>query len=282
VEARRLIWLIGMMFAVILMLQYFELPYGNLLSSLFSAAKASVVGNSSFQTGDSPSQSEFIGNMTNLFGSNSHSAYSVHERANSTRTSNGRDRNPKEASVSGKNGGSNHYLGQDEDINAAKDSSPVKLNNISRAADVKSANKGSASEETREPEQRFYQTNYTTDTNFSIHKIEKDDNTSTSEHIESSPLPAVPPLNSSPHVTSPPQADKNATTSFINENSGKLQSDLIPSGNNSSLNRVPKVNKGLELPTSSVVSISEMSGLLLQSRASSHSVVCVSFSFKLC
>ncbi|XP_059458446.1 probable glycosyltransferase At5g03795 [Corylus avellana] len=244
VEARRLIWLIGMMFAVILVFQYCEFPYGNLLSSLFSAGKASVGGNSSFQNGDSPSQSVSIGNMTNLIDSNSHSTYSVHERAN---TSNGRDSIPKDASLSGKNGGSNHSLGLD------KDSSPenlVKLNNIS------SENNGSAAEEAREPEQRFYQTNYTTDSDFSIHKIEKDYNTSTSEHIESSdagfasPSPAVPPMNSSPHVASPPLSGK---------------------GKNSSLNRVPKVNKGLELPTSSVVSISEMGDLLLQSRASSHS-----------
>lgn len=248
VEARRLIWLIGMMFAVILVFQYCEFPYGNLLSSLFSAGKASVGGNSSFQNGDSPSQSVSIGNMTNLIDSNSLSTYSVHERAN---TSNGKDRIPKDASLSGKNGGSNHSLGLD------KDSSPenlVKLNNIS------SENNGSAAEEAREPEQRFYQTNYTTDSDFSIHKIEKDYNTSTSEHIESSdagfasPSPAVPPMNSSPHVASPPLSGK---------------------GKNSFLNRVPKVNKGLELPTSSVVSISEMSDLLLQSRASSHSVVCV-------
>jgi hypothetical protein len=181
--------------------------------------------------------------------------FSVHERANNTWTSNGRDRIPKDASFSGKNGGSNHSLGLD------KDSSPdnlVKLNNIS------SENNGSAAEEARE---KFYQTNYTTDSDFSIHKIEKDYNTSTSEHIESSdsgfasPSPAVPPMNSSPHVASP---------------------SLSRKGRNSSLNRVPKVNKGLELPTSSVVSIYEMSDLLLQSRASSHSVVCVSFSFKLC
>lgn len=263
------------MFAVILVFQYLELPYGNLLSSLFSAGKASVVGNSSFQTGDSPSQSEFIGNMTNLIGSNSHSTISVHEKANNTRTSNGRDRNPKDASVSDKNGGSNHSLGLDENINAAKDSSPenlVKLNNISRAADVKSAKNGSAPEEAREPEQRFYQTNYTTDSNFSIHKIEKDDNTSTSEHIESSDagFASPSPMNSSPHVASVPLTDKNSSL------------NRVPEVNNSSLNRVPKVNKGLELPTSSVVSIAEMSGLLVQSRASSHSVVCVSFSFKLC
>jgi hypothetical protein len=257
-EARRLIWLIGMMFAVILVFQYCEFPYGNLLSSLFSAGKASVVRTSNFQNGDSPSQSMSIGNMTNLIDSNSHRTFSVHERANNTWTSNGRDRIPKDASFSGKNGSSNHSLGLD------KDSSPdnlVKLNNIS------SENNGSAAEEAREPEKRFYQTNYTTDSDFSIHKIEKDYNTSTSEHIESSdsgfapPSPAVPPMNSSPHVASPSLSGK---------------------GRNSSLNRVPKVNKGLELPTSSVVSIYEMSDLLLQSRASSHSVVCVSFSFKLC
>ncbi|KAL4604538.1 hypothetical protein ACB092_10G199900 [Castanea dentata] len=262
---KSLIWVTGMMFAAILVFQYFELPYGNVLSSLFSADKVLVVRNGSISTGHSPNKSEMINNMTVLIGSNT--TYAINERANNTEIFNGRDRNPWDASVRDRNGGTNQSLKFDEDINA---------------------------EEAREPEQSFNVKNDTTNSNFSMHKIEEDENSSTSEHIESSdagfasPSPALPPMTSS-HASSqsvvdidstPPVVDSNTTllekdrttASDFNENSGNLRGELIPLGDNSSLNRVTEVNKELEMPTSSVVSISEMNNLLLQNRASYHSM----------
>ena len=227
------------------------------------------------------------------------------ERANNTGISNGRDRNPQDDSVPDRSGGSNQSLRSDEDINADKESSSENLvepNKISMAANVKSVDNGSAPEKTRETEQSFYLKNDTTDSNFSIHKIEKEKNSSTSDHIESpdagyvSPSPALPPMTSSYAASQPvvdtnirsPVVDSNTsllekdrtTASDINENSGNLRDELTPLGDNSSLNRVAEVNKGLEMPTSSVVSISVMNNLLIQSLASYHSMVCVNFSFR--
>ncbi|KAF5461616.1 hypothetical protein F2P56_017696, partial [Juglans regia] len=202
-EARRLIWLAGMMFAVIFALYHFEFPFGYVLSSSssFSAGKVSLVPNSHSHSGDSPSKSEVVGNMTISISSNSPSTFFTQERANWT--SEGRDRNPENASVS--------------------------------------------------------------------------------DRSESSSM------NSSPNATSPPVVNKNISTPIvnsnistlesertktfdINENSRKSQKYLTPSGNNSYPNRVPKLNKGLEMPDSSAVSISEMNGLLLQNRASYRSM----------
>ncbi|KAF3952415.1 hypothetical protein CMV_022020 [Castanea mollissima] len=265
VETKSLIWVTGMMFAAILVFQYFELPYGNVLSSLFSADKVLVVRNVSISTGHSPNKSEMINNMTVLIGSNT--TYAINERANNTEIFNGRERNPWDASVRDRNGGTNQSLKFDENVNA---------------------------EEAREPEQSFNVKNDTTNSNFSMHKIEKDENSSTSEHIESSdagfasPSPALPPMTSS-HASSqsvvdidstPPVVDSNTTllekdrttAPNFNENSGNLRGELIPLGDNSSLNRVTQVNKALEMPTSSVISISEMNNLLLQNRASYHSM----------
>ncbi|KAM3736590.1 hypothetical protein ACB098_10G175300 [Castanea mollissima] len=257
--------------AAILVFQYFELPYSNVLSSLVSADKVLVVKNGSISTGHSPNKSEMINNMTVLIGSNT--TYAINERANNTEIFNGRDRNPWDASVGDRNGGTNQSLKFDEDINA---------------------DDGSAPEEAREPEQSFYVKNDTTSSNFSMHKIEKDENSSTSEHIESSdagfasPSPALPPMTSSyassqsvvdidstPHVvdSNTTLLGKDRTTApNFNENSGNLRGELIPLGDNSSLNRVTQVNKALEMPTSSVVSISEMSNLLLQNLASYYSM----------
>ena len=300
VETKSLIWVTGMMFAAILVFQYFELPYGNVLSSLFSADKALVVRNGSIWTGHSPNKSEMINNMTVLIGSNT--TYAINERANNTRIFNGRDRNPQDASVRDRNGGTNQSLKFDEDINADKESSSENLvepNKISMADTVKNVYDGYAPEEAREPEQSFYVKNDTTNSNFSMHKIEKDENSSTSEHIESSdagfasPSSALPPMTSSyassqsvvDIESTPPVVDSNTTLleKDRTENSGNLRGELNPLGDNSSissLNRVTGVNKEVEMPTSSVVSISEMNNLLLQNRASYHSMVCVKFSFR--
>ncbi|KAM3736589.1 hypothetical protein ACB098_10G175200 [Castanea mollissima] len=251
VETKSLIWVTGMMFAAILVFQCFELPYSNVLSSLFSADKVLVVRNGSISTGHSPNKSEMINNMTVLIGD--------------------------------RNGGTNQSLKFDEDINADKESSSenfVEPNKISMADTVKNIDDGSAPEEAREPEQSFY--------------VKKDENFSTSEHIESSdagfasPSPALPPMTSSyassqsgvdidstPHVVDSniTLLEKDRTTApDFNENSGNLRGELIPLGDNSSLNRVTQVNKALEMPTSSVISISEMNNLLLQNRASYHSM----------
>lgn len=303
VETKSLIWVTGMMFAAILVFQYFELPYGNVLSSLFSADKVLVLKNGSISTGHSPNKSEMVNNMTVLIGSNT--TYAINERANNTEIFNGRDRNPWDASVRDRNGGTNQSLKFDEDINADKESSSENLvepNKISMADTIKNIDNGSAPEEAREPEQSFYVKNDTTNSNFSMHKIEKGENSSTSEHIESSdagfasPSPALPPMTSS-YASSqsvvdidstPPVVDSNTTflekdrtmAPDFNENSGNLRGELIPLGDNSSLNRVTEVNKALEMPSSSVVSISEMNNLLFQNRASYHSMVCVNFSFR--
>lgn len=198
------------MFAVIFVFYHFEFPFGYVLSSSFSAGKFSLVPNSHSQTGDSPSKSEVVGNVTNSSSSKHPNTFFTHDRANWT--SKGRDRNPENASVS--------------------------------------------------------------------------------DRDESSPM------NSSPNATSPPVVNKNISTPIvnsniskleteikkahdINENSRKSQKHLSPLGNNSSINRVPKLNKGPEMPDSSAVSISDMNGLLLQNRASYHSMVCVNDSFKL-
>lgn len=47
VETRRCIWLVGLVFAVVFMVQYFELPYGDVISSIFSDGNAKVPVNGS-------------------------------------------------------------------------------------------------------------------------------------------------------------------------------------------------------------------------------------------
>ncbi|KAL4339184.1 hypothetical protein GQ457_08G003900 [Hibiscus cannabinus] len=58
VDTRKLIWLIGITFAVIVTFQYLELPYGNVFSSLFPSGKVSVEEQGGFlDIGPSPAES---------------------------------------------------------------------------------------------------------------------------------------------------------------------------------------------------------------------------------
>lgn len=290
----------GMMFVVIIVFQCFELPYGNVLSPLFSAGRVLEVGNSTFQIGNSPSKPEMIGNMTLSNGSNATNTYAIHERANNTGTSKGMDRNPKNGFVSDRNGGSHKSLGLDEDNNANESSSwnLEWLNRNSTVAYKKNSSSVSAPQEAKEPKKSFSQKNDTTDGNSSVGEVGKGTNTTAPEDIgrssadSASPLPALPPINSSSKPTSTIVLDTNirtpvvdsktsllekngATTSESTEKSGQLQIGLTPSGNNPSVNRVPEVTNGHEIPISPVISISEMNDLLLQSHASYQSMVCV-------
>ncbi|MBA0816935.1 hypothetical protein Gohar_001545 [Gossypium harknessii] len=65
-DTRKLIWLIGITFAVIVTFQYIELPYGNVLWSLFPSGKVSIDEKSSFlASGPSSAESGFYFNGTN-------------------------------------------------------------------------------------------------------------------------------------------------------------------------------------------------------------------------
>ncbi|KAM3688723.1 hypothetical protein ACJW31_10G172500 [Castanea mollissima] len=293
VETKKLLWVMGMLFGVIIVFQYFELPYGSALFSLFSAGKVSGVGNSGFLNGNSPSKSNTIGNITFLNGSNSTNAHAIHERSDNIGKSEGMDRNQKNDFLSDRNGSLNNSLGLDGNNNANKDPSSenlVELNGNSTVANVNNWGNGPAPEEAKEPNQSFYQKNDTTDGNFPVGKVGKGTNASTLGHIgdadtgfssPSSALPPGPPVTSTVVDTNirTPVVDSNTsllekngtTTSEINKNSGLLQGSPSPSDDNSSANRVPMVNKGLET-TSAVISISEMNDLLLLNHASSQSI----------
>ncbi|XP_041019294.1 probable glycosyltransferase At3g07620 [Juglans microcarpa x Juglans regia] len=294
VETRRLLWLMGMMFAVITAFQYFELPYGNALWSLFSADQHSAVGNSSFQIRNSPPEPEMIGNMTLLNVSNSTNTSVVNETANNTGMSKVMDGNDlKNGLVSDRNGDPNKSLGLDENDDVNKEV----LNRNSTILNTKDSGNRSAPEEAvKEPQQGFHQKKNNTDDNLSVGKVGNGTVTPISELIgnsgarPASPLPATSPMNASPKAASPiimdidirtPAVDSNTsleekigkTTPVSDTKPGQLQSGLTPSANYSSGNGVPKVTKGRGKPPSVVVSISEMNELLLRSHSLNQSMV---------
>ncbi|CAI9289423.1 unnamed protein product [Lactuca saligna] len=68
-ETKRLVYLVAVVFAVFMMFQYLEFPYGDVISSLFSANSAQKLKNGSFPTKDSSQIPQIVKNITHFHGS---------------------------------------------------------------------------------------------------------------------------------------------------------------------------------------------------------------------
>ncbi|KAA8521823.1 hypothetical protein F0562_012506 [Nyssa sinensis] len=301
-ETRRLLWLMGLVFAAALVVQYFELPYVHVISSLFSASKAQTLVIGSLPTGDSSRYPKMLGTVTPSNVLNSTDADAVHETVIITNTSEGKDIGLKNDSVSESNGGSDDSIVLDEDSDPEDESSSgdfVELNSLNHNSTVEmmTPENALAPEKAGQSEYSFSQNNVTTDSNHLRGKTDGEDISLTSEKNESldvglgTPSFSLQPIISSPNFTLPSNLDTKSITPVISvnpntssadkdlantlpnvENPGLLLSDLTPSDNNFSIPNVPVVNTWSEESTAAVVSISEMKDLLAHSRASSFSM----------
>lgn len=277
VEARHLLWLIGTVFSVVFVVQYFELPYGDVSSSLFSAGDIPAPGKTSLPSSDSLSKLRTMGNMTTAQGLNSSDVHAMHGIDSNAETMEGNNEGPKNDFASVMNGALDKSFGLDEDN---KNVTVEKVNNSGNRSALKNASKHESS---------LYLENITADSNSSLGKIQEDDMALLSQRSERSgvglisPFPALPPIISSsnttsltnldPHpITLPPERssveEDAAHTLNKDEKAETSQKDLTLS-NRSSIS-IPAVETRPELPA--VTTISEMNDLLVQSRASSRSM----------
>ncbi|KAL7187632.1 hypothetical protein ACSBR1_037653 [Camellia fascicularis] len=214
VEARRLVWLIGMMFAVVLIVQHFEFPYNSVLVSIYSFRKPQVLGNGTFSTGNSSANPKIFGNMKSFNGSNSTETDTSHSVVNMTKN----------------------------------DSIELSHNSTVDIAITDNSSFGIVTPATP---------SIALSPIISLPNLDTQTNVDTNSQ---SPMMSVYPNTSS--------VEKDiGNTLPKDEKSGELQID-----NSSSKTIVPAVNEMSERPTTTVVSISEMNDLLLQSRASSLSM----------
>ncbi|XP_073137225.1 probable glycosyltransferase At3g07620 [Henckelia pumila] len=93
-DARRLLWLMALAFSVVLLVQYFELPYGY-LSYLLSFGKSQVAYRGGLQTRDSSSEFKSLENQALLSGSNSSTMSAAREDLNAKKFSSGNDADDK-------------------------------------------------------------------------------------------------------------------------------------------------------------------------------------------
>lgn len=82
-ESKRLVWLVAVVFAMVIMFQYFEFPYGDYVSSsLFSAKKTQPPVSGSLQYEASPKSPKSLDNITLFDGSNHTNPLDILEKGN--------------------------------------------------------------------------------------------------------------------------------------------------------------------------------------------------------
>ncbi|XVE71027.1 hypothetical protein DITRI_Ditri10aG0117000 [Diplodiscus trichospermus] len=115
-DTRKLIWIIGITFVVIITFQYLELPYGNVLSTLFPSGKVSV-----------EEQSRFVASAPSLAesGLDYNGTYAGNETVRGNGISEGKDTDLNNNVISETDAGSNKSSTFEEDGEHLKESSPV-------------------------------------------------------------------------------------------------------------------------------------------------------------
>ncbi|KAM1726127.1 hypothetical protein ACFX12_016938 [Malus domestica] len=284
-KTRRLLWIVGMLFAVILVVWHLEFPYGTFSSSILSTAKVPVEGKSHFQAGDSPTDSEAVGNMSLSNDVNYTSKYGTHEIGNDSRTS---------GFVLEGSEGSNRTLEIDEDTGEDQEEPTDTFVKQNRTFIVKILNPLETDVAQERRKQFSFEKQNATETTFSEGGTRNESNT-TDEVVNPTAgfpttSPASPMINSSP-ITAPAIIETNigapliavgsnvtlvqkdpTTLSQKPEKSEQLHSDLNQTEQSSSMTRVPEVNKEPEGPVLDLYSISDMNKLLRKSHSSYHSV----------
>ncbi|KAL2346935.1 hypothetical protein Fmac_000935 [Flemingia macrophylla] len=245
-EKKRLLWLIGITFSMILAFQYFQLPSGE-VQLVFSDNKTPTSDSIRFQSEDLPYVTETFYNMTTLKQENSTGENSL-ENVNGTRTSGEKDTVSRTGLISETEGESNRSLGFD----ATDDSSAVESIGIS--------NNGSILDKVR---------------NLALSSYNNDISHSPSHSII--PTHLAPPLSPtkkvSPNITPPMLSNENEETdSEVHERLRPSEDDANILDNDSSVNSVPKDTKDSHVRVPKVTTISEMNELLLQNRASYSSM----------
>ncbi|CAH2080547.1 unnamed protein product [Thlaspi arvense] len=289
-ESRRLIWVIGIIFSLILVVQYFELPYGSVVSSLFYANQTQAMGKAAVNP-------IVKGNITSFDGPNATDVNAIQNIANATKSSGGNNTSLENDFLSERNGGSNSSLDLSDDADP-EDESPTERfidepsQNLTMEKTV--TDNGLASREIKEYANSTPPNNFHADKNSSLGRIQEAIIHFTEEKngTDSAPAPSLtlPPTSSISDLKSPaklnmtsqgpvmsvyPNASSpsNDVDPFSNDGkSEQMQHDAVQSDNIFPHTTVPAVNKKPDLSTKAVLSLSEMYDLLLQSHASSLSM----------
>ncbi|KAJ6354498.1 hypothetical protein OIU77_005164 [Salix suchowensis] len=253
IEIGKLLWFIGVIVAVVLTFQHFELPYGNIISSLSSAQKDLRAGNSSSLPNGAPSTHEMV--SSNVTQSNEGSRV-----VNESSLVDSRGEESSLDQLADTNTNSTLYVNNDVEgikgLNKSsgidshgRESSPEQLlhQNENSTLELNPSGNGSASIET---DRSLYRENIT----------------STSENIGTSqagitPIaPALPPVDSPSNIAIPRNAEPSiiAPVVPVESNTYKMDRDAAPGLDNDGKSREQLNNSTSLQNNTSVTSVREL------------------------
>ncbi|KAK7351489.1 hypothetical protein VNO77_10992 [Canavalia gladiata] len=237
-EKKRLLWLSGVTFAMILSFHYFEFPYSNVQPSVYSAHKIPILDGVRFQAADPPSESETFDNMTIL-----NQADSSNENAD-------------------------EYLGFDETDEGSMAESNWKSDNGSATEQAGKLGLSSYN--------NTMDINWTGEVNITSGSGSSFVNSHSPFHAITQTYLTPPislPTQVSSNVTHPVVSnDSQETDSEKDERFRPLQDNVHILGNDSSIDTVPTETKETHIPVPETISISEMTKILMQNHASYRSM----------
>jgi len=248
-ETKRMLWLIGITYAVILTFHYLEFPYGTVLVSVFSA------DNRTFKSSDVPSKSKLVTNVT-LFKPSNFALDHAFEIDNKTLIFGQNETTPRTSFVLEPGRTSNKSLG----FNGSDHSSTVE--SIARA-DRKS-------ESHQAEDSQTCSFNKTISLNFSANRFQEDTLLSPEQKSESTYS-----TNVSTDITTVVISNDSTISLFQKDNiTNSIKEMSVSSSLNGAKVRVPSENKDYHTPVPEVTTVFQMKKLLHQRHTSYRSMVC--------
>ncbi|PIN23020.1 Acetylglucosaminyltransferase EXT1/exostosin 1 [Handroanthus impetiginosus] len=288
-EMRRLMWFMALAFSLALLVQYIELPYGYVLSSLLSFGKSQVTSAGSFSSrGSSSNHTGNLANQIGFSGVNSMKTNDARESLNLTKFSGERNENGKDyvKCETNKHRNDSFGFGNDPEVGyPGKDFSGIKPDSTDERV---ARNKSMTPEKAN--------SSYTSTNNSSLDNLQMRNATPTSAKKDykisqiKSPLVASLPHNLQAQVLSPDyigtnqtariqsprpsstSMGKDAESMLLNSEKSGLKQSGLSSSNNTSIIKTPVRKRRFKGPPAKVVPISAMNDLLRQSHVSYQSM----------
>ncbi|KAL0311958.1 UNVERIFIED_CONTAM: putative glycosyltransferase [Sesamum radiatum] len=288
VKTRRLLLLMGIAFGLILFVQYFELPYSSILSSLFSPGKSHLARIDNFPSRNSSSNSTTSRNLAYFSSLNSTDLNVANEVSSTDNISDGKDNvvadvkddfDPENNKTF--DDSSNNDIDPEDEF-PSKDFLGLEPKSTSEGA---VRNTSYPSENTGETDDEVPKSEHSLESSSSLDHNGVGDVTQRSEENEkeiTGPSPVTKSPSHLPSVASPenPEAFVDSSSPITSmgehakslpqniENDKILKSDTSAPVSDPSISRNPAKKEELKGPVPAVVPISEMNHMLLQSHVS--------------
>ncbi|CAJ1972246.1 unnamed protein product [Sphenostylis stenocarpa] len=244
-ETKKLLWLIGITFAVILTFQYLEFPYG---ISLFSTDKIPTPGISTLKASDEPSKSKLVSNVT-LFKPANATVDHAFEITNKSLIFGENETIPRTGFVLEPGSTSNISLGFDG-------SDPT-----STVESIERPDKESETQKAEDPGPCSF--NKTIGLSFSANQLQEDNLSSTDQKSGS---PCASSTNMSTDIITAVLSNDSTISLFQKDNiTNSIKEESVRSSLNDAKVSVPSENKDYHTPIPEVTTVFEMNKLLRQS-----------------